>query len=180
MCGQSCFSILKRGPCYQVRYAKWFALTTFISLQFTRADNTCPIPWQAVRGLLASEDSSSALCAEGQKSCPSPMIGWIQKRRASPPHGWCSSTLRHSLGICRWHQCILSQGPSTEYQATCPHGLCTSCHEVMVSCFERSEMKCYDRGEECQRVKDRWEAVGRKVSRLPGAASAPKMVVANP
>ena len=30
----------------------------------------------------------------------------------------------------------------------------------------RSEMKCYDRGDECQRVKDRWEAVGRKVSGL--------------
>lgn len=32
-----------------------------------------------------------------------------------------------------------------------------------------SEMKCYDRGDECQRVKDRWEAVGRKVEQVSEA-----------
>ncbi|CAJ1351888.1 unnamed protein product [Effrenium voratum] len=31
------------------------------------------------------------------------------------------------------------------------------------------EMKCYDRGDECQRVKDRWEAVAKKVEQVSEA-----------
>lgn len=31
------------------------------------------------------------------------------------------------------------------------------------------DMKCYDRGDECQKVRDRWEAVGRKVEQVSEA-----------
>lgn len=45
-------------------------------------------------------------------------------------------------------------------------GSSLACSPLTLSHRLRQDMKCYDRGDECQRVRDRWEAVGRKVEQV--------------